>query len=58
MYPNLCFTDGIYEEPSGDSDTDAALTDAVGTKDFQGLTNNGQLTFRFKYLTLLNQLLE
>jgi stage II sporulation protein R len=58
MYPNLCFTDGIYEEPSGDSDTDAALTDAVGTKDFQGLTNNGHLTFRFKYLTLLNQLLE
>lgn len=56
MYPNLCFVDGVYEEPEEESEK---LKDDLTEDEYNSLLdNNGSCRIRFKYLTFLNQFVE
>lgn len=56
MYPNMCFSDTMYEVI--DEDAKSSLKKVLSDEEYQKVLESGDYKVRFRYLTFLNQLCE
>ena len=56
MYPNMCFSDTMYEVI--DEDAKSSLKKVLSDDEYQKVLESGDYKVRFRYLTFLNQLCE
>ena len=55
MYPNMCFSDGMYEVV--DEEAEEALRKVLDKEEYEAVLQSGNYEIRFKYLTFLNEML-